>query len=171
MKRILFILAATLALYSCATKRPEITPLETGISAGRAWDSFNLQLNTFYRVVLTRGFNIDSSIGIRFTANNSLTEYKVKRDTFGLHLEDSTAYSLGTSYSEYQFADPNYYASSVGYVLTRFNPTAGTGNTFPLHDLMIFDTFFLRIGTPISIHKVGGTLKGIDSTIPVTIYR
>jgi hypothetical protein len=173
MKQILSILAISLVMYSCQTKRPDITLPETSISAGRAWDSLKLSYNTFYRLVLNRAGTIDSSAAVVFFSNGQLTEYKVSTDTNGLHLNDSSTYASGTTYSEYQQADPNYYASSVGYIFTMHNPIGGTTNSFPLHDCMVTDTFTLRIGTPIKYYSATGKLRRptTDTTISVTLYR
>ncbi len=173
MKQILCVLAISLVMFSCSTKRPEITLPDTNYNASQAFDSFKLQTNTFYRLVLKRGNNVlDSSVAVRFTSKTGgITEYKVSTDTFGLHLNDSVTYTLGASYSEHQFTDPNYYASSVGYVYTKYAPMGGSTNSFLLHDYLVIDTFYMRIGTPITYATVGAAIKGVDTTIAVTIYK
>ena len=173
MKQILSILSISLVLFSCATKRPELTLPETYYSTTSAWDSFKLQTNTFYRLVLKRGNNVlDSSVAVKFTSKTGgIVEYKTSSDTLGLHLDDSVAYTMGTSYSEHQVSDPNYYASSVGYIFTKYNPIGGGSNSFLLHDYLVLDTFYFRIGTPVTYTRVGGAIKGIDTTIQVTIYQ
>ena len=177
MKQILYILAATLAIYSCTPKKPDMTLPVPYFNTQNAMDSFHFKYNTFYRVVLNRSGYLDSSAAITFLSLSSdilsVKEYKTTTDTNGLHVMDSVAYSFGTSYSEYQQSDPNYYASSIGYVYTRYNPTGSGTNSFPLHDYMVLDTFTIRTGTPAMYNAPSGVLKSplTDTTVKVTIYR
>ena len=174
MKQILAIVAISLVLYSCSKKPADITLPETNFSTVQTWDSLNLQFHTFYRLVLNKANIKDSSAAIIFNSSTNFTEYSVTTDTNGLHLMDSSTYSVGDPYCEHQLRDPNYYASSVGYVFARYSPVGGTGTNFHFRNYLGNDTLILRIGTPVELNRATGTFHSAlstDTTVNVTIYK
>ncbi|MBC7555320.1 MAG: hypothetical protein H7257_15220, partial [Taibaiella sp.] len=143
MKKILSVIAMSLALYSCEKKSPEVILPETGIGAQRVFDSTRLVKNGFYHVAVTRQGITDSTICIRFVDATHFTEYKTFADSNGLVLLDSVSFAAANSYSEYQNPNPTDYKTTVGYLFTKYYPTGNGLNTFPFHNYFAADTFIL----------------------------